>query len=381
MKRFYIILFFSALCLNLGAQDKKIFSFNGYVSVMPSVMFDSLSGKIYNQELLHNRLNFKAYAGDKFSFGLELRNRIFMGNLIGSTPGYAAMTGSDAGLLDLSFNLADSRSFLFNSTIDRYWIDYNSGKFQARIGRQRINWGQTLVWNPNDIFNPYTVFDVDYAERPGCDAVRLQYFPSASSAVELAVKEDSEKKLTAAALWRFNKWGYDIQAIAGYAGGHDFIAGAGWSGAIGTVSFRGEATWFRPVGRYSDSTSKAIVTVGADKMFADNSMIQVQIMYCNDPLEPAAFASFYTGSLSAKDLAFSKFSAFIGGTVSLSPLVKVTISGMAIPDMKGWFAGPSLDWSLSSSLDLSVIWQYFKANMGGTAVRNNLGFLRLKYSF
>jgi hypothetical protein len=249
------------------------------------------------------------------------------------------------------------------------------------VGRQRINWGQTLVWNPNDIFNPYSVFDVDYIERPGCDAVRLQYFPSPTSAVEFAVKGDVNNNITAAALFRFNKWGYDIQTLAGYADNHDFVAGAGWSGALGSISFRGEATWFKPVGEYSDSTGIGILTVGFDKAFSNNSMLQAQFMYCNDPLKPTDFSSFYLGTLSAKDLAFSKFSAFVSGSYYVTPLANLSLSVMWMPDLKGYFMGPSFDYSIAENLDFSLIWQYFTSKMAGEQIRNNLGFLRFKYSF
>ncbi len=99
------------------------------------------------------------------------------------------------GWIDMSWNIVDENSFFLNTTIDRLWLDLNFNKFQARIGRQRINWGQTFVWNPNDIFNAYSFFDFDYTERPGSDAIRLQYYPSFSSAIELAAKIDSEKML------------------------------------------------------------------------------------------------------------------------------------------------------------------------------------------
>ena len=161
--------------------------------------------------------------------------------MVRSGQSYSEMIGSDHGLVDLSWNILNKQSFFLNTTIDRLWVDFNYGKFQARVGRQRINWGQTLVWNPNDIFNAYSFFDFDYVERPGSDAIRLQYYPDSSSAFELAVKADYENNITAAALYRFNKWGYDIQFLAGYFNSEDIVAGAGWSGALGSVSFRGEA--------------------------------------------------------------------------------------------------------------------------------------------
>ncbi len=119
--------------------------------------------------------------------------------MVRSGPSYAEMTGSDQGWVDMSWNILNEQSFFLNTTVDRLWVDFNYDKFQARIGRQRINWGQTLIWNPNDIFNVYSFFEFDYIERPGSDAIRLQYYPDYSSAIELAVKADYDNRITAAA--------------------------------------------------------------------------------------------------------------------------------------------------------------------------------------
>ena len=49
---------------------------------MQSVMFDSLSGPFLNENLLHNRLNFKGYVNDNITFAAELRNRLFTGDMV-----------------------------------------------------------------------------------------------------------------------------------------------------------------------------------------------------------------------------------------------------------------------------------------------------------
>jgi hypothetical protein len=381
MKRVFLIIFaFVVVFPGARSQEKKSFSLNGYTSIMQSVMFDSLKGNFTNDNLIHNRLNMKGYLGDHITIDLELRNRIFTGDAV-RDPAYGHLIGADQGLTNLSFNLAGERSFLINTTIDRYWLDFNYGKFQARIGRQRINWGQTLVWNPNDIFNAYSFFDFDYIERPGSDAVRLQYYPGSSSAVEFAIKADRNRNVTAAALYRFNKWDYDIQFLAGYANGKDFVTGAGWSGALGNISFRGEASWFQPSRGFADSTGRGLFTVGFDKAFTGNSMAQLQIMYCNDPLRLTDFNSFYSGDLSSKDLAFSRFSAFGQYSYPVTPLLNLSVSAMWFPDLKGYFAGPSLDYSLAENVDFSIIWQHFYSEMASVRTRVNIGFLRVKYSF
>jgi hypothetical protein len=362
-------------------QDKKSFSVSGYLTTMQSSMFDSLSGPFINENLLHNRLNFKGYLNDNITVAAEFRNRLFTGDMVRLGKYYSDLIGADDGLVDMSWNLFEEQSFLFNMSVDRFWFDLHYDKFQVTIGRQRINWGQTFVWNPNDIFNAYSFFDFDYVEKPGSDAVRLQFFPSSSSAAELAVKVDNEKKITAAGLYRFNKWSYDIQFLAGIVNGEDIVIGTGWSGAIGRVSFRGEASWFDPTEDFPGDESTVLVTTGVDRIFKDNSMVQLQIMYCNNPLELDNFTSFYSGNLSSKDLAFSEFSAFGQYTWAVTPLLNIGLSAMWFPDLKGYFAGPSLDYSLAENLDFSVLWQHFNSIMAGVRTNINMGFLRLKFSF
>lgn len=365
----------------LFSQDRKSISLTGYLTTMQSVMFDSLSGPFLNENLLHNRLNFKGYLSNNVTLAVELRNRLFTGDLVRLGKAYTGLIGLDDGVVDMSWNVVEKQSFLFNTTVDRLWLDLHYNKFQVTLGRQRINWGQTFVWNPNDIFNTYSFFDFDYVERPGSDGVRLQYFPSSSSAAELAVKVNSDNDVTAAGLYRFNKWGYDIQFLAGLVNSEDIVIGAGWSGAIGSISFRGEASWFDQYEDFPGSKSTVLVTTGFDRIFKDNSIAQIQVMYCNNPLDLNNFNSFYSGSLSAKNLAFSGFSAFGQFTWAVTPLLNLTLSSMWFPDLKGYFAGPSLDYSLSENLDFSIIWQHFDAIMSGERTRINLGFLRLKYSF
>lgn len=361
-------------------SEKKI-ALNGYLTSMQSVMFDTLKGPFVNDYILHNRLNFKSWLSDHITVAAEFRNRLFTGDLAGTGKTRAEITGNDVGIVDMSWNMISGESFFFNTTIDRLWIDFSYEKFQACIGRQRINWGQTLVWNPNDIFNTYSFFDVDYVERPGCDAVRLQYYPAWSSVLELAVSADSEKDITAAGLYRFSKWGYDIQFLAGYSNSSDIVAGAGWSGSIGSLAFRGEGTWFRPAESFRDSRGMALVTAGIERIFSDNSVIQLQMMYCNDPPGTGNLTKLFSSGLSARDLAFSKFTAFGQFLYAATPLLNTGISGMWFPDLKGFFAGPSVDFSMAQNVDFSVIWQHFNGKTDDVRTRINLVFLRFKYSF
>jgi hypothetical protein len=104
-------------------------------------------------------------------------------------------------------------------------------------------------------------------------------------------------------------------------------------------------------------------------------------MYCNNPADYDNFLSFYTGSLSTKELAFSKFTPFGLYSYPITPLLTVSVSGMLFPDLDGYFTGSSLDFSLAENVDFSVYWQHFKSEINNLKTRMNLGFLRIKYSF
>jgi hypothetical protein len=362
-------------------ETEPHYKINGYLTSMQSAMFDSLKGNWVNDNLIHNRINLEYYSGTHFIFAAEFRNRLFTGDMVRANPLYPEMIAGDAGWVDMSWNLLSEKSFLLNSTIDRLWVDFNSGIVQVRVGRQRINWGQTFVWNPNDIFNAYSYFDFDYPERPGSDAIRVQVYPSVNSTAEVAIKSNNNNEITLAGLYRFNKWGYDIQFLGGYVNSEDFTIGTGWSGALGSVSFRGEMSWFQTCDDFRDTIGKGLFTIGFDKIFSDNAMVQFQIMYCNKPNRFGSFDTFYSGNLSSKDLAFSEFSAFGQFSYPVTPLFNLAVSGMWYPDLNGYFAGPSIDYSMAENIDFSVIWQHFEGYMGPVRSRINLGFLRLKYSF
>lgn len=382
MRRFLLFLaVFAGMSSSLYSQGKKPVTLNGYITTLQSATYDSLGGTFIFENIIHNRLNLKAYAGEKFTFSAELRNRLFTGDRVRIGDIYAQSIGYDPGWIDMSWNIASKKSFILNTTLDRLWADYHSGKIQVTLGRQRINWGQTTIWNPNDIFNAYSFFDFDYVERPGSDALRIQYFTSSSSAAEIVLKADSENNITAAGLYRFNKWGYDLQVLAGYVNSEDVVLGTGWSGSIGTIAFRGEASFFWPWEDFPVKNCTVVATTGAEKIFSDNSMAQIQVMYCNNPVPVTDFGSFYMGTLSAKEQAFSEFTAFGQFSWAMTPLARLGLAGMWFPDLKGYYTGPTFDISLSENIDFSIVWQQFRGRTDGKKFRTNIGFLRLKYSF
>jgi hypothetical protein len=340
----------------------------------------------------HNRLNLMFYPTTWLSGTLQVRNRALIGNTIRKFPGYADGLDNDPGWVDLSFvtsdNLGDSAGYLLTTSIDRLWLQLSFGNLEVKLGRQRINWGQTFVWNPNDIFNSYSYFDVDYPERPGSDALRIQYYTGNASALELAAKADSAGKITAAGYFRFNTLGFDIQFLGGVYHQEDLFVGSGWSGNLGPTAFRGEVSYFRDLKQFRDTTGYFLISTGFDYTFPNSLWIQVEGLYSafSKELDIYSFLQFYSGNLDVKNLGFTPWSFFASVSYPFNPLISGGFATIWYPEWKGFYMGPSMDLSLVNNLDLSLILQYFTAEFdqpGGDSQRENntFGFLRFKWSF
>lgn len=359
-------------------------SVDGYLSEMPSFMFQEWKGNWRVDNLIHNRLNLKwNNSSNDFSAVVEIRNRLMIGESVRDIPKYPQMANIDNGVVKLSVNIASGNSYVLNTRVDRAYIDYSKEKLQIRVGRQRINWGQCMVWNPNDLFNSSSFLDFDYIEKPGSDAVRIQYYPGSTSVFELAIKADHNNKITSAALFRFNKWNYDLQFLGGVVDGQDLILGAGWSGNILGASFRGEFSYFHPTQEFADTSGLFSISLGGDYTFRNSLVIQAEMLYQSSKKSLLTnFAGYYNMTLSPKKLSFTDFSLMIQGNYPITPLVNISAAIMYFPEIDGYYIGPSLAWSVMENMEFSVIIQSFTGKF--TRERNdclNMGFMRLKWNF
>lgn len=388
----YIVFLISSLTLipiNIYCQDSPKLEIGGYISNMQSVLFEDVSGDWISDNLVHNRLNLFWYPGSNLTGTFQLRTRFMYGQSFQFYEDYAGSVNNENNFLDLSWNIFEEKSFLLNTAIDRIYLQYTLDKFVITAGRQRINWGQSFVWNPNDIFNVQNFFEFDYVEKPGSDAIRLQYYPGYSSSIEIAAKLNNEEKLTAAAYYKFNKWGYDIQFLAGILDEEDYLIGLGWSGDIKGAGFRGESSYLQPKDNFKDTSGIMYTSVSLDYTFNNSLYIQTEILYSILPENFSIdnFFEFYSGPLTVKKMSFSKWNLFAQLSYPISPLINVNLSGMYFPDLKGYYAGPGLSYSLKENAELSLIFQVFSGEFPDTSTgitdRSELvfSFLRYKFSF
>jgi len=375
-----ILLLQGLLGIQIRAQDQL--SLNGYISGLYTPIYLIDEDQFLNSGLIHYRLNFKYTPDEKWSFVAELRNRAIFGNPSLFGPDYFLSLTADRGWMNLSWDVAQGDGSLLNASVERLNMTYSANKLSVVVGRQRINWSQTLMFNPNDIFNGYSFFDFDYPEKAGSDAVRLSYYPSAVSVVEAAVKLNRQGQLSAAALYRFNVKGWDLQALGGVVNQYDGVIGAGFSGDVGGVNLRGETSFFHSTQADIPLKNVLVASLGADYIFKNSLMLSGTILYNQQPKGSSDnFLSLYQTPLSPKQLSITDWTVCAQASFPVTPLFTGSMAVMSFVRLSAFYFGPSVDYSLSNNLTVSAMIQVFS---GGSKIESSdlaLGYLRLKYNF
>ena len=386
LKRCFILIF---LGVSFLGQAQEQWMMKGYVKGLSAMQTLGDEGEVALENTLHNRFDVNWYMSDKFTFTVGMRNRIIIGNNVTLIPGYADYIARDNGYFDLSWLWAETDSWIGVTQLDRLMVDFTTGNLQITLGRQRINWGQTFVWNPNDLFNTYSYFDFDYEERPGSDALRIQYYLGMSSKLELSTSLNSDNKVTSVGLYRFNTGGYDLQFLGGIYTETDYVVGGGWSGSIKGGGFSGEVTYFHPMDRDEDPEAELTATIHYDYTFRSSLNLQFEALYNGFGQEDLAsgIGELVFQDLSPKNLFPTQLAFFGSGAYDVTPLFRVMLAGIYGPEGNFYYVGPTLIYSLSNTMELTGVGQFYSSDEvfdenGVPLVTEGAAlFVRFKWSF
>ncbi len=374
-------------------EEPKKFFVNGYLKEMISL--NDVGDSTLVDNLIHNRLNFRWYPSDNLRFYGALRSRLFIGEtteLFGDQ--FVDFIEYDTYFFDLSWTIYNEDVFMLHTMIDRLYMEWIHNDLTIKAGRQRINWGINTVWNPNDIFNAYSYFDFDYEERPGADALRMEYYTGTNSSIDIAVSLPAESRfpdgrevntLSAAMMYKTNKWNYDFQFLAGYSR-ENWVAGAGWAGNLGGASLKGEMTYFYPREESEEDPKAFVGTLSIDHTLGD---FYYNVSYLFNSAGPSELGSeglirLSSRALTAKNLSPYKHSAFVQASYQFHPLVNGGMGIMLFPPNKAMFLSPFVTWNMLQNFDIDFIVQGFYGEdfiSGDFKSLSTSYFLRGKWSF
>ncbi|RMG81000.1 MAG: hypothetical protein D6707_05505 [Bacteroidetes bacterium] len=382
-----ILLFVFVLCSFGQTESKKkwskYFSVNGYLKNMQTVSFTN-ADNLVGLHFLHNRFNAKFFLTKSITVNASMRNRLFYGEGVKNNPFFGKQTDVDNGLVDMSFLPVNEKALVMHTIFDRANVNFSLKKMDVTLGRQRINWGINVAWNPNDIFNTYNFINFDYEERPGSDAVYIEYYPTGMSSVNFAVKPaKNDSSWVAAMMYKFNKNLYDFQVLGGVYN-QDFVLGGGWAGSIkNAIGFKGEASWFLPQQNTLDTATVLVSSVSFDYSFENSMYVNLSVYYNTQSFNQASLLALQNTSLqlTAKNLFPSQWAFFAQTSGNITPLINGSIALMYGTNSNLLFAMPSITYSISNNWDIMLLGQSYFGDFSGYKNLGNSIFLRLKWSF
>ncbi|MFL2633017.1 MAG: hypothetical protein ACJ0NC_03955 [Candidatus Marivariicella sp.] len=390
MKYIFFLLIILIDLATINAQDqveskwKDKISFSGYLRYMNSSSVINSDSTI-KDNLIHNRLRIKLDLNSRFNAVVEMRNRAFFGQATKINPNLGNILNNDLGELDLSFVPYDQKELVIHSIFDRAYIKYSSDKWELRIGRQRINWGVNLAWNPNDLFNAYSLIDFDYQERLGVDALRLQYYIGEMSTIELSAQPGmSIDESIFAGLWKFNLNGSDFQFLFGNYY-EDVAIGFGLATNIKNAGVTIESTYFNPKNNSKTSeglsTSFSVDYSTKSGIYFNSSFLFNSLGSTKKSTDDNLFGSFLT-DISAKRLMPSKLTYFTQVSGNFTPAIN---GSMTIFHMKGeemLLIMPSITYEIKENLDTMLLAQLIYNQIESNFNSMGVGiFLRCAYNF
>lgn len=209
------------------------------------------------------RLNHQLFMGTKWTFethyeivgqqGDTLKNNNRLRSLLPASTadrlvGNAALD-DDHRLMNLTRAINDGDDYTVYHRLDRFNLTYASDRGTLRMGRQALTWGNGLLFNPMDIFNPFAPTTVQRDYKVGEDMLHFQLPAGDSEAQVLYLpRRDPEtgdvadNQASLAGKWHFpvNEMEFDLMAACHF---DDIILGIGASGYLGGAAWRWDMTY------------------------------------------------------------------------------------------------------------------------------------------
>jgi hypothetical protein len=156
----------------------------------------------------------------------------------------------DLRVMDLTSVIDETDNYILYHRLDRFSLTAQSEGAIFRVGRQVLTWGNGLLFNTMDLFNPFAPTDVERDYKVGDDMVTTQFRIKNIGNLELVyvprrdpVSRDVEwDESSLAGKWHFatGTTEFDLMGARHY---RDYVVGFGSTGYLGDAAWRVDATW------------------------------------------------------------------------------------------------------------------------------------------
>jgi len=153
-------------------------------------------------------------------------------------------------LMDLTSTVAADDDYIFYHRLDRLCLTLLPEWGAVRIGRQAITWGNGMIFNPMDLFNPFAPTDIERDYKVGDDMVNARFPVKDTGDVQFLYvpRRNPENRnvswdqssLAGKVHFAVAPSEFDIMAARHY---DDYVVGFGSAGYLRDAAWRFDATW------------------------------------------------------------------------------------------------------------------------------------------
>jgi len=250
---------------NIEAEWGGHLKFRGSISWVPEdTIFEPVgTGTFYDgnaEGRLNNRLHFEQWGyfdtqykivlqgGDTWQSAKELEQ--ISPGLVDTAVLFIRPMSDETSLMDLSGIIKETDDYVLYHRIDRLALTLLPEWGVVRIGRQAVTWGNGLLFNPMDLFNPFSPADIDRDYKTGEDMVFTQVSTGPVGDVQAAyvprrnpITDDvdwNESSLAGKLHFPYGTTEFDILAAHSFG---DEVIGVGSTGYLKDAAWRIDGTW------------------------------------------------------------------------------------------------------------------------------------------
>jgi hypothetical protein len=155
----------------------------------------------------------------------------------------------DRRFMDLTKTLEEGNDYILYHRLDRLFLALLPSWGTLRIGRQAVTWGNGLLFNPMDLFNPFSPTDIERDYKVGDDMVHAQFSATGIGDIQFLLVprrnpatgdvESSSRSVAGKLHFAYGTTEFDVMMAQHY---QDMVAGLGATGYLGNAAWRVDVT-------------------------------------------------------------------------------------------------------------------------------------------
>ena len=361
----------------LGGQIKASFSGTDYKD--NSIQSEFEDGLWFNTDI-NLRIKSRTFINDNLSFDLHYVFAGSKGDSIQASKFFSEKySGSfvsqifqdnfdsdDARLMDLSSKITQGNDYFLSHRIDRLNLGLDGDFGRMIIGRQAVTWGNGLLFNPMDIFNPFSPYDTERDYKKGDDMACFETFFKRGDDLQLIyvprrdLQEGNIKFSESSAGVKYHllldDMEFDFMAARHY---DDDLVGIGYVGTVGDTILRSDLIYTFAGEDTKDDFFSFIVNIDYSWVwFKKNFYGFIEYYYSGVGVDD--YSEAYTDS----DLSVRINRGEVYGIgknylssslrIELSPLVNFSLTAIANLNDPSYLLQPVIAWSAAQNLEVTI---------------------------